>query len=42
MLEVTDLVKRYGGVVALDGCSLQVPAGHLVGLRSAPAGAGCS
>jgi ABC-2 type transport system ATP-binding protein len=39
MLEVTDLVKRYGGVAALDGCSLQVPAGHLVGLLG-PNGAG--
>ena len=29
-LEVSDLVKRYGDVLALDGCSLQVPAGHLV------------
>jgi hypothetical protein len=28
MLEVSDLVKRYGNVLALDGCSLQVPAGH--------------
>jgi len=39
MQEVTDLVKRYGGVVALDGCSLQVLAGHLVGLLG-PSGAG--
>lgn len=39
MLEITGLVKRYGGIVALDGCSLQVPAGHLVGLLG-PNGAG--
>jgi ABC-2 type transport system ATP-binding protein len=39
MLEVTGLVKRYGNVRALDGCSLQVPAGHLVGLLG-PNGAG--
>jgi ABC-2 type transport system ATP-binding protein len=39
MLEVSDLVKRYGDVLALDGCSLQVPAGHLVGLLG-PNGAG--
>jgi len=39
MLEVTGLVKRYGEVLALDGCSLQVPAGHLVGLLG-PNGAG--
>lgn len=32
MLEVTGLTKRYGDVLALDGCSLRVPAGHLVGL----------
>ena len=32
MLEVTDLTKRYGDVLALAGCRLQVPAGHLVGL----------
>jgi len=25
-LDVSDLVKRYGDVLALDGCSLQVPA----------------
>src|SRR5271165_7281991 len=37
-LEVAGLVKRYGEVLALDGCSLEVPAGHLVGLlgRMAP------
>ena len=39
MLEVTGLVKRYGDVLALDGCSLYVPAGHLVGLLG-PNGAG--
>jgi ABC-2 type transport system ATP-binding protein len=39
MLEVTGLVKRYGDILALDGCSLQVPAGHLVGLLG-PNGAG--
>jgi len=39
MLEVSGLVKRYGEVVALDECSLQVPAGHLVGLPG-PNGAG--
>ena len=39
MLEVSDLVKRYGDVLALAGCSLQVPAGHLVGLLG-PNGAG--
>ena len=38
-LEVSGLVKRYGQVLALDGCSLQVPAGHLVGLLG-PNGAG--
>jgi ABC-2 type transport system ATP-binding protein len=39
MLEITGLVKRYGDVLALDGCSLQVPVGHLVGLLG-PNGAG--
>jgi ABC-2 type transport system ATP-binding protein len=38
-LEVSGLVKRYGEVLALDGCSLQVPPGHLVGLLG-PNGAG--
>jgi ABC-2 type transport system ATP-binding protein len=32
-------VKRYGEVLALDGCSLQVPVGHLMGLLG-PNGAG--
>jgi len=39
MLEVTGLIKRYGDVLALDGCSLNVPSGHLVGLLG-PNGAG--
>ena len=39
MLEVTDLTKRYGDVLALDRCRLGVPAGHLVGLLG-PNGAG--
>jgi len=39
MLEVMGLVKRYGDVLALDGCSLNVPSGHPVGLPG-PNGAG--
>jgi ABC-2 type transport system ATP-binding protein len=38
-LEVSGLVKRYGQVLALDECSLEVPPGHLVGLLG-PNGAG--
>jgi ABC-type branched-subunit amino acid transport system ATPase component len=32
LLEVSDLSKRFGGVVAVDGCSLSVPAGSIIGL----------
>lgn len=32
MLEVLDLTKRYGAVTALDGFSLQVASGEIVGL----------
>jgi branched-chain amino acid transport system ATP-binding protein len=39
LLEVQDLVLRFGGVVAIDGVSLAVPAGHVVGLIG-PNGAG--
>src|SRR3974390_599029 len=39
MLEVMGLVKRYGDVLALDGCNLTGPSGHLVGLLG-PNGAG--
>src|SRR4051794_40164274 len=39
MLEVQDLLLRFGGVVAIDGVSLTVPAGHVVGLIG-PNGAG--
>ncbi len=35
MLELTDLRKRYGDVVALDGCGFSVPSGHLVGFVGA-------
>jgi len=38
-LEVTDLTVRFGGVVAVDGVSLSVPAGRVVGLIG-PNGAG--
>ncbi len=39
MLEIQNLSKRYGDVVALDGLSLQVPAGRIVGFLG-PNGAG--
>ncbi|TMB71837.1 MAG: ATP-binding cassette domain-containing protein, partial [Chloroflexi bacterium] len=32
LLEVKDLSKRFGGVVAVDSCSLSVPAGSITGL----------
>jgi ABC-2 type transport system ATP-binding protein len=35
VLELTDLRKRYGDVVALDGCGFSVPSGHLVGFVGA-------
>lgn len=39
LLEVRDLTVRHGGVVALDGVDLDVPAGEVVGLIG-PNGAG--
>jgi ABC-2 type transport system ATP-binding protein len=39
MLEITDLSKRYGSVVALDGATFSVRAGRLVGFLG-PNGAG--
>ena len=39
LLEATDLVVRFGGVVAVDGVSLSVPRSTLVGLIG-PNGAG--
>jgi neutral amino acid transport system ATP-binding protein len=32
LLEISNLSKRFGGVVAVDGCSLSVPAGSITGL----------
>lgn len=39
MLEVQDLAKRYGDVLALDGCSFSVSSGRIVGFLG-PNGAG--
>ncbi|MFP3913989.1 MAG: ABC transporter ATP-binding protein [Actinomycetota bacterium] len=39
MLEILDLHKRYGEVVALDGCSFQVTPGRMLGFLG-PNGAG--
>ncbi len=39
LLEATDLVVRFGGVVAVDGVSLSVPTRSLIGLIG-PNGAG--
>ena len=38
-LDVVGLSKRYGGILALDGCDLRVPPGRVVGLLG-PNGAG--
>jgi ABC-type branched-subunit amino acid transport system ATPase component len=32
LLEISNLSKRFGGVVAVDSCSLSVPAGSITGL----------
>jgi len=39
MLEIRDLHKRYGEVIALDGCSFSVPRGQLLGFLG-PNGSG--
>ena len=39
MLKLEGLTKRYNGVVALDGCSLEVPRGQMLGFLG-PNGAG--
>ncbi|MFD1704708.1 ABC transporter ATP-binding protein [Methylopila henanensis] len=41
LLEVRDVAKRFGGLAALDGCSLTLEAGHVTGLIG-PNGAGKS
>jgi ABC-2 type transport system ATP-binding protein len=35
VLELIDLRKRYGEIVALDGCGFSVPPGHIVGFVGA-------
>src|SRR5207244_13157054 len=32
LLEISNLSKRFGGVVAVDSCSLSVPGGSVTGL----------
>ena len=39
MLELADLARRYGDVIALDGLSFSVPAGQVFGFLG-PNGAG--
>ena len=39
MLEIKDLHKQYGNVIALDGCSFSVPRGRMLGFLG-PNGAG--
>ncbi len=39
MLEVVDLEKNFGGIKAVDGCSLKVEQGSITGLIG-PNGAG--
>jgi branched-chain amino acid transport system ATP-binding protein len=39
MIEVDDVVVRFGGIAAVDGCSFSVPAGSITGLIG-PNGAG--
>ena len=39
LLSVRDVTVRFGGIVALDGVSFEVPAGTIVGLIG-PNGAG--
>lgn len=41
LFEVRDVAKRFGGLAALDGCSLSLEAGHVTGLIG-PNGAGKS
>jgi branched-chain amino acid transport system ATP-binding protein len=41
MIKIKDVVKRYGGLAAVDGCSFEIPAGSITGLIG-PNGAGKS